>query len=101
MKNCRIAELPNCRIEKVPKGRLDLAQHEVPSPRAEDSPVPQGRLECVRAGLRLLRSALAEIFDENAYARFLSRHELAPSRASYLAFLQENSAASERRPRCC
>jgi hypothetical protein len=58
-------------------------------------------LEALVGALRLFRAVLREIFDENAYARFLSRHELSSSRASYLAFLEENSAARERRPRCC
>ena len=51
--------------------------------------------------LRLLHATLREIFDENAYARFLARHALQPCRASYLQFLEENSRARERRPRCC
>ncbi len=49
----------------------------------------------------LLLSALREIFDEAAYARFLERHELAPSRHSYREFLRENLPRQERRPRCC
>ncbi len=69
--NCRIAELPNCRIELL-----------------------------IRP-LRLLRAALAEIFDEAAYARFLARTGAAPSRASYAEFLRENARVRERRPRCC
>ena len=124
MKNCRIAELPNCRME-APPGRMDLAQHEVLGTAAVRGRVPQGRLNrfltrtyllrnartirqfgssAVRQVLRaakLFRATAKEIFDENAYARFLSRHALAPSRSSYLAFLEENSAARERRPRCC
>ena len=55
----------------------------------------------LRRALSLLAATLREIFDENAYARFLARRALAPSRASYLAFLEENSAARARRPRCC
>jgi hypothetical protein len=124
MKNCRIAELPNCRIE-APQGRMDLAQHDVLGKRAVRGRVPQGRLDrCVTGprlgwnaqtirqfgssairqwsrGWELLIATFREIFDENAYARFLSRQELTSSRASYLAFLEENSAARERRPRCC
>ncbi len=49
----------------------------------------------------LLRAVLREIFDEAAYARFLARHELAPSRHSYREFLRENLPRQERRPRCC
>ena len=57
--------------------------------------------DAARRVLQLLLAALREIFDENAYARFLARHSLQPSRASYLQFLDENSRARERRPRCC
>ena len=53
------------------------------------------------AALSLLLSALREIFDENAYSRFLQLQQLEPSRASYSAFLRENAIRSERRPRCC
>lgn len=49
----------------------------------------------------LVLATLREIFDENAYARFLSRHDLVPSRQSYQAFQRENTYARERRPRCC
>ena len=55
----------------------------------------------VRNVLALLLATLREIFDENAYARFLTRHSLAPSRAAYDEFLRENARARERRPRCC
>jgi hypothetical protein len=49
----------------------------------------------------LLLATLREIFDENAYARFLQHYRLEPSRASYAAFLRENASRRERRPRCC
>ena len=50
---------------------------------------------------QLLMTTLREIFDENAYARFLAREGIAPSRDAYAAFLREREAAMERRPRCC
>ena len=49
----------------------------------------------------ILLATLREIFDENAYARFLQLERLEPSRASYAAFLRENGCRRERRPRCC
>ena len=49
----------------------------------------------------LLHSALREIFDESAYARFLDHHRLASSPSTYAAFLRENEVAKARRPRCC
>lgn len=46
-------------------------------------------------------AVLREIFDEAAYARFLSRKQLLASRDSYAAFLNESAHAKARRPRCC
>jgi hypothetical protein len=55
----------------------------------------------VAGSLRLLISTLREIFDESAYERFLLRHNLARSRATYLQFLREQELTKARRPRCC
>jgi hypothetical protein len=49
----------------------------------------------------VLASALREIFDESAYARFLDRTKLASSREAYAAFCRECEMAKARRPRCC
>ena len=46
-------------------------------------------------------AALREIFDENAYARFLARHGMANSREAYALYLSESNVTRERRPRCC
>ena len=51
--------------------------------------------------LRLFFATLREIFDEAAYARFLHRCHLAPSRQAYAAFLHEYEALKARRPKCC
>lgn len=48
-----------------------------------------------------LVTALREIFDENAYARFLARHRMANTRESYALYLRESNLTRERRPRCC
>jgi hypothetical protein len=48
-----------------------------------------------------MMETLREIFDENAYARFLARQGTRPSRKSYADFLRENEATRARRPRCC
>lgn len=50
---------------------------------------------------RFVLCVLREIFDENAYARFLAREGAASSRDSYAAFLREREAVVQRRPRCC
>jgi hypothetical protein len=50
---------------------------------------------------QVLLAALREIFDESAYARFLSQRQLASSRAAYAAFRQEYEVTKMRRPRCC
>lgn len=59
------------------------------------------RFAGIRHFLSLLLSALREIFDESAYARFLERNQVDPSRAAYAAFLHEHAATKARRPRCC
>ena len=49
----------------------------------------------------IVRSALQEIFDESAYARFLRRRQLQTSPEAYAEFLQENEVSRQRRARCC
>jgi hypothetical protein len=49
----------------------------------------------------IVRSALQEIFDESAYARFLMRRQLQTSREAYAEFLRENEVSRQRRARCC
>ena len=53
-----------------------------------------------RAG-ELFLETLREIFDENAYRRFLERRGMAPSRAAYSEFLDEMRQRRERRVKCC
>jgi len=44
---------------------------------------------------------LREIFDEAAYARFLSRAGMASSSEAYAAFRHEFEDTKMRRPKCC
>jgi len=46
-------------------------------------------------------AALREIFDEAAYARFLSRAGMVSSSKSYAEFRRELEEAKVRRPKCC
>ena len=50
---------------------------------------------------QVLLQTLREIFDENAYARFLRNHGLVNSREAYALYLRETNTTRERRPRCC
>lgn len=50
---------------------------------------------------RTLNAVIREIFDENAYARFLARHRMTNTRESYALYLRESNLTRERRPRCC
>ena len=50
---------------------------------------------------RIACTALREIFDENAYQRFLLRTNSTRSVASYREFTRERDAALSRKPRCC
>jgi hypothetical protein len=54
----------------------------------------------VRKAVRVLMSALREIFDEAAYNRFLERSHMASSRAAYAAFWRERESKRPK-PRCC
>ena len=54
----------------------------------------------LKAG-RIFLATLREIFDEAAYARFLRRTEMQPSRESYAAFWRERESSQARRPKCC
>ena len=56
-----------------------------------------------RIGLLIetLSAILREIFDESAYARFLTTKGVISSRAAYAEFLQETEHTRARRPRCC
>ena len=54
-----------------------------------------------RTLLHLILAILREIFDENAYERFLQRTDSVRSVESYRAFLRENEAVTARKPRCC
>ena len=57
--------------------------------------------EVARGMALIVRSALQEIFDESAYARFLRRRQLQTSREAYAEFLRENEVSRQRRARCC
>ncbi len=50
---------------------------------------------------RILLATLREIFDEAAYARFLSRTHAVSSPNAYAAFLREREASHARGPKCC
>lgn len=58
-------------------------------------------VEQLKACAQIFLATLREVFDESAYARFLSERQLVSSRASYAAFRQEYEVAKARRPRCC
>lgn len=59
------------------------------------------RQSTIGNAFRLFVDTLREIFDENAYARFLQRYRLPASRESYKAFVHENSRRKECKARCC
>jgi hypothetical protein len=52
-------------------------------------------------GWRTLVATLREIFDEAAYARFLSRTGIESSSFAYAEFRRESDEAKMRRPKCC
>jgi len=58
-------------------------------------------MKAIRRGVEIIVATLREIFDENAYQRFLLRRGLEASRGSYREFLEENRVCRERRAKCC
>ena len=55
----------------------------------------------LREFLRTLWAVLREIFDENAYQRFLLRTNNVASVESYRQFQREQETALATKPRCC
>jgi len=55
----------------------------------------------LQATCQVFLAALREIFDENAYERFLARTQDTRSARSYRAFLRERENATAQKPRCC
>jgi len=55
----------------------------------------------LRKFFEIVAATLREIFDESAYARFLTSRGLISSRAAYAEFLHETEHTRARRPRCC
>ena len=53
-----------------------------------------------KSAWQTLSAAIREIFDENAYQRFLFRQHAAPSASSYREFLHEKESSSGI-TRCC
>lgn len=83
-------------------------------PGAESSPSSTAAAERCSAGqpgaavptwfvgaTRLLLATFREIFDESAYSRFLSQHEMSSCPRAYAAFLREQERIKARRPKCC
>lgn len=58
-------------------------------------------MELVRSFLRVLLATLREIFDENAYQRFLVRSGNVACVQSYREFQREREAGMTNRPKCC
>ena len=51
--------------------------------------------------MSLCLATLREIFDESAYARFLTRRQANSSPKAYAAFLREQSETRSGQHRCC
>ncbi|HEV3039438.1 MAG TPA: hypothetical protein VHA33_16810 [Candidatus Angelobacter sp.] len=58
-------------------------------------------MKSIRTFFEVLLATLREIFDENAYQRFLLRTSSVPSVESYGKFVHERDAAVSKKPRCC
>ena len=58
-------------------------------------------MKSIRAFFRILLATLREIFDENAYQRYLLRTGSTASAQSYREFTREREAGMATRPKCC
>ena len=58
-------------------------------------------MKSIQTFFQTVLATLREIFDENAYQRFLLRTSNVPSVESYGKFVCERDAAMSKRPRCC
>jgi hypothetical protein len=58
-------------------------------------------MKSIQTFFQVVLATLREIFDENAYQRFLLRTSSIPSVESYSNFVRERDAAMSKRPRCC
>jgi hypothetical protein len=88
-------------FDSHPNARKPRASGTPDSPSLALGLAQDDRRRLVRRVLRILISVLREIFDENAYERFLLRTRSARSVSSYRDFLREREAGIARKPRCC
>jgi hypothetical protein len=58
-------------------------------------------MKSVQTFFQVMLATLREVFDENAYQRFLLRTSSVSSVESYSKFVHERDAAISKRPRCC
>jgi len=59
------------------------------------------QIAAARKAWRIFVAVMREIFDENAYLRFLQRTNARRSVASYGEFVREREVTAARRTRCC
>ena len=87
--------------------RLIARDRVIGKPGAAEESCGTAALGCVRGArwsaalFQTVRATLREIFDENAYDRFLLRTQEARSVESYREFMREREAGMAKRPRCC
>ncbi len=80
---------------------------ETSKPTAKEESCSTAALGCVvafrwiTALFQTVRAILREIFDENAYDRFLLRTQGMRSVESYREFMRERESGMAKRPRCC
>jgi hypothetical protein len=68
---------------------------------ARMSIIGRDKMKYARDFFQMLLATLREIFDENAYERFLLRTGTVASVGSYREFQREREAAMARRVKCC
>ena len=96
--------LRGARLQEWEKQTQNLNTHGTPGQAEATEKYRRTRrnaISAIRKFLRILVATLREIFDENAYQRFLVRKGSAASVQSYREFQREREAAMATKPRCC
>lgn len=96
--------LRGARLQEWEKQTQSLNTHGRPG-QAEDADkyrrIRRNAISAIQKSFRVLLATLREIFDENAYQRFLVRTGSAASVQSYREFQSERESAMATKPRCC
>ena len=98
----KIAIIAKIAVIEKPTKTQDFSAHGTPEQATEKyQRKRKSAISAIEEFLRILVATLREIFDENAYQRFLLRTGSAASVQIYREFMRERESAMATKPRCC